>query len=365
MTNAAVRTIPTTFTHATQFTLPYLYADLTKIFSMSQIEISRENFFYNINQIANKTQSLEKIALVLKDNAYGHGLEIVANLAAKAGVRHAVVRKMAEAKLIEHLFETVLVLTDTPLSVPSSKVRVAVNDFGDIERLPKGCSVELKLDTGMHRNGIESKRFEEAVEAMEEAGLKLCGVMTHYRSADEIGSDFFWQKKRFDEVRSRGEKLGLKGVRWHSCNSAALFRSGMFDEDIARVGIAAYGCLRMPKPFNVPKFRPVMSLWAERIASRDLSAGARVGYGGDGEIEKAGRFSSYDIGYGDGWPRAAYTLPDGRSILGRVSMDIVTIEGDDERVCLFYDAAEAAKRFGTISYEIMTGLNPAIKRVVV
>ena len=79
---------------------------------MAFITINRQNFYHNLNQIALKTGSVEKIAIVLKDNAYGHGLELMGREAAKCGIKHAVVRKTAEAELIKSLFDTVLILGD-------------------------------------------------------------------------------------------------------------------------------------------------------------------------------------------------------------------------------------------------------------
>ncbi|WP_456485174.1 alanine racemase [Hydrogenimonas sp.] len=336
---------------------------------MSTIKISRENFFYNISQIAQKTQSVEKIALVLKDNAYGHGLGIMAKLAQEAGIRHAVVRTMAEAWEIHERFETILVLSDTPVSDPGAKIRIAVNDRSHLEKIPTGTRVELKVDTGMHRNGISPTELFQVLESLGAKGLKLCGVMTHYRSADELGSELFWQRKCFEKIRNEAQKLGIGDVRWHSCNSAALFRTTNFDEDIARIGIAAYGCLEMPGSFNVPSLKPVMSLWADRIATRRVTPSMRIGYGGEGRLERGGVVSTYDIGYGDGWIRGdstrPYILPGGRKIIGRVSMDAFTLEGERESVSLFEDATQAARQFGTIAYEITTRLSPSIGRVVV
>jgi alanine racemase len=336
---------------------------------MSLIEISRKNFVYNINQIVQKTQSHEKIALVLKDNAYGHGLTLMASLAVEVGIRHAVVRTVTEAMAIHEQFETVLVLSDTPKTYLGEKIHIAINDVRHLDAIPTGTSVELKVDTGMHRNGIMPAEFLPAIEAIEAKGLKLVGVMTHYRSADEMGSEFFWQRKVFEHIRNLAEREKIVDIRWHSCNSAALFRTQHFDEDIARVGIAAYGCLEMPKPFNTPHLKPVMSLWAERISTRTIRSTERIGYGGEGSVSKGGMVSTYDIGYGDGWLRGSaqhpYCLPNGQKILGRVSMDAISLEGSDERVCLFDDARQTAKQFGTIPYDILVKLSPSIQRVVV
>ena len=336
---------------------------------MSLIKISHKNFVYNINQIVQKTQSIEKLALVLKDNAYGHGLSLMASLAADVGVKHAVVRNLQEAYEIENLFETVLVLSDIPKTTPDKKISIAVNDLNCIAKIPKDTSVELKVDTGMHRNGVLPSEFSKAVEEIEKHSLNLVGVMTHFRSADEMGSEFFWQRKEFDRIKELAQKLSLKGVRWHSCNSAGLFRVNEFDEDIARIGIAAYGCLEMPKPFNLPKLKPVISLWADRISTRELKAMQRIGYAGVGQLQNNGVVSTYDIGYGDGWLRGSsskpYILPNGKKILGRVSMDAISVETDKEQILIFDNAIEAAKQFDTIAYDILVKLSPAIRRIVV
>jgi len=333
---------------------------------MSLIKISRKNFVYNINQILHKIKSIEKLALVLKDNAYGHGLSLMANLAVDVGVKHAVVRNLQEAYEIENLFETVLVLSDIPKTTPSKKIRIVINDLNSITHIPKGAYVELKVDTGMHRNGVKSNEFFKAVERIEKNSLNLVGVMTHFRSADEMGSEFFWQCKEFDRIKKLAQKIGIKGVRWHSCNSAGLFRINEFDEDMARVGIAAYGCLEMPKPFNLPKLKPVMSLWANRISTRELKAMQRVGYAGAGQLQSDSIVSTYDIGYGDGWLRGnkPYILPNKKEILGRVSMDAISVETDEEQICIFDNAIEVAKQLDTIAYEVLVKLNPAIKRIV-
>ena len=334
---------------------------------MSLIKISRKNFIYNINQIVQKIESIDKLALVLKDNAYGHGLSLMANLAVDVGVKHAVVRNLQEAYEIKRLFKTVLVLSDIPKTAPNKKIHIAINDLSSITQIPKDTNVELKVDTGMHRNGVLVSEFIKAIEEIEKNGLNLVGIMTHFRSADKIGSEFFWQRKEFERIKELAQKMDIKNVRWHSCNSAGLFRIGKFDEDIARVGIAAYGCLEMPKPFNLPKFKPVMSLWADRISTRELKAMQRVGYVGAGQMEHNGVVSTYDIGYGDGWLRSnkPYILPNGKEILGRISMDAISVETDEKQICIFNNAIDAAKQLDTISYDILVKLNPKIKRIVI
>ncbi|WP_296824850.1 alanine racemase, partial [Sulfurovum sp.] len=77
---------------------------------MAFIHIHKQNFYHNLNQIALQTGSADKIAIVLKDNAYGHGLVLMAELASEFGIKHAVVRTREEAVEIESFFKTILVL---------------------------------------------------------------------------------------------------------------------------------------------------------------------------------------------------------------------------------------------------------------
>ena len=334
---------------------------------MAFIKINKENFYHNLNQIALKTGSKEKIAIVLKDNAYGHGLKLMAKLASEFGIKHAVVRKTYEAEQIESWFETILVLGDS--IVKHDKYHYTINSLAEIVKAQAGAKVELKVDTGMHRNGIAMHEVEEALASIRQKGLELVGVMTHYRSADELSSELFWQQKQFESVKEQVCKAGFENVRIHSHNSAAILRSKMFSEDLVRVGIGAYGYNELPHPFDATTLKPVLSLHAKKVSTRVLKAGQRVGYGGDFVAAKDMTVSTYDIGYGDGWCRGdankAFITAEALPILGRVSMDFISLESEKEEICVMNDAQEAAKQLQTISYEVITALHADIKRCVV
>ncbi len=333
---------------------------------MAFIEIDRKNFYHNLSQLALKAGSKEQLAVVLKDNAYGHGLELMAELAAEYGITQAVVISNAEAERIEDYFENVLVLGDEAQEHP--KRSFALSRLDRLERIDPAVKLELKVDTGMHRNGIRMEELEKALEIVHRRGLHLFGVMTHYRSADELTSEYYWQKKNFESVRARVLEAGFDQTRFHSHNSAALLRSQNFDEDLARVGIAIYGYNTLPPSFEQVELRPVLSLWARRVSTRHLRAGERIGYGGKFVVPRDMVVSTYDLGYGDGWPRGDAVEPfvteEGLPILGRVSMDFISLEGECEKVCIMADARRAARHFGTICYEMTTALMPQIPRII-
>ena len=334
---------------------------------MAFIKINKQNFYHNLNQIALQTCSVEKVAIVLKDNAYGHGLEFMADLASEFGIKHAVVRKQSEAEQIERFFDTILVLGDKITT--HQKFSFAINSLEDIQHAQKGAKVELKVDTGMHRNGVAMDEVSVALDEIVKQELELVGVMTHYRSADEMGSEFFWQKKNFERVKEQVIKAGFSHVRFHSHNSASILRTKSFDEDMVRVGIGAYGYNELPETFDKLELKPVLTLHAKKISTRVLKAGERVGYGGDFIAPQEMRVSTYDLGYGDGWCRGDSSFPfttvEGLPILGRVSMDFVTLASDKEELCIMDNAQVAAKQLDTISYEITTALSSDIPKSVI
>jgi alanine racemase len=338
---------------------------------MAFIKINRENFYYNLNQIALKTGSIDKIAIVLKDNAYGHGLALMAKLASGFGIKHAVVRRTSEAEQIETFFDSILVLGDS--IIKHDKYIYTLNSLVDIKKAQKGANVELKVDTGMHRNGIVLNQLDEALKMIKKQGLNLVGLMTHYRSADELSSELFWQQKNFEVVKKKVKQElkheGFENIRIHSHNSATILRTKTFTEDLVRVGIGAYGYNELPIPFDATLLKPVLSLHASKVSTRILQEGERIGYAGDYSVPDAMTVSTYDLGYGDGWCRGNVEKPfvtaEDLSPLGRVSMDFITLASDNDEVCIFDDAQDAAKQLGTISYEVLTALHCDIKRDVV
>ena len=335
---------------------------------MGYITLSREALFSNLDIIAHQVGTKDKIAVVLKDNAYGHGAVMIAEACAEYGIAHAVVRLEREASEIEPFFEDVLILGDVPTQ-PSQKFRYVVNSLDWIERFPSGTRVELKVDTGMHRNGIAPEQIEEAFERMAAAGLVCVGVMSHLRSADTLSSEWYWQRCAFDEVKKRASVLAQKegwNLRFHLSNSAGIFRSNGCSDDMVRAGIALYGCLEMDKGVLTPELKPVLSLWGEKIATRILKRGERIGYNGIYQASEDEIVSTYDIGYANGLDRLAsnrYVTPEGIALRGRISMDNAVFATDKEELMIFDNANDYARSVGTIGYEILACLDKDLKRV--
>lgn len=342
---------------------------------MAFITIEQKNFAHNINLVSEKAGGIDKVMAVLKDNAYGHGLEPIAKLCVVLGIKKIAVKNLQEAVKLETLFEEILVLVDHPPEIQmSSNISLAVHSLEALKKVLPKSAIHLSLDTGMHRNGLREDEYQSALEIIKEKKLRLKGIFTHFRSADEFNSEYFWQEKNYQKAKKQWQKLIIKNAlpspAYHSCNSAALLRREKdLDDDYARCGIAIYGYVGIPKDFAKYDLKPVMALWAQKLSSRVLKKGQKIGYGGIYEAKKDELISTYDVGYGDGFFR--YALKDElilneKSILvGKISMDSLFLKGDAQEACLFNDASILAKEFHTIVYDVITKLSPTLERKIV
>jgi alanine racemase len=338
---------------------------------MSLIKLSRANLYHNLDLIANHIGDNTKIAAVLKDNAYGHGLEEMATLVSEYGVSSAIVRTTQEALTIQELFEEIIILSELNEFHDNPKFSYTINSLDKLSEV-SDITIELKVDSGMHRNGISKEELERAFKVIRANNLTLKGVMTHFRSADELSSELYWQQKNWEGIKTQVltliEKYQLPTPRFHAQNSAATLRQH-FHDNLVRVGIAMYGYSENAPTLKAFDLKPVLSLWADRVSSRPLKSSERVGYGGLGVLSEDSVISTYDIGYGDGFyrlkPEHDYTLPNGQKIIGKVSMDSLSIQGDEPSICVVEDASYLGKIFDTFSYDVLVKLSPMIKRVVV
>ncbi|MCI5969382.1 alanine racemase [Helicobacter sp.] len=356
---------------------------------MPYLEISKQNFFYNHKTT---TQAIaptnpEKIAIVLKDNAYGHGIIEIATLAKEAKIQTAFVKNIQEALSITPFFKDITILY--PNSLPNQRalnsalkipyIAFCVPNLESLQDYPSGTNIELKIDSGMHRNGIDKTELKDALRLMTTRNLNLKGIFTHNGYGDDLNSAFYTQNMEFLDIKKEALKLcqsfKIPRPRFHSLSSSGALRASAFNaslpkelqDDLFRIGIAFYGynC----SPLNTPKLKPIASLFANKISTFKLKSGASIGYGGASTLKTSNGVSTYDIGYGDGLFRLRegmelYTT-EGYRILPRASMDCISIESDAPSVCLFNNVNAFAKAFNTIPYEILAHLHAYIPRIIV
>lgn len=256
----------------------------------------------------------------------------------------------------------------------------------------RGVAIQyhLKLDTGMTRVGTLAGAPEIAAAIRGATHLELGGLMSHFASPENFNSDHAdRQAAAFETVCTGLARLGVEAPLRHiaSSNAIAYGRLGSF-QNMARAGIALYGYLS-PTSGNAPRaavdVKPALAWKAVVLMTKDVPAGAAIGYGGLFRAPRPMRIAVVGAGYADGVPHRlsnrGHAIAGGRAVpfLGAVSMDVITIDVTDcpqiqagSTVTLLgsegdasIDAQQIAATAGTISYDVLCGIRSRVKRVYV
>lgn len=320
-------------------------------------------------------------AAVVKANGYGHGAGQVAGKLQDAGCQSFFVATVEEAvslRLDIGEGSDIFVLNGasaadmpairinglTPVMNTLDQVR-----FYSTEGLRESTPACLHFDTGMNRLGL-NWQDAETVKAMLD-GRPVGWLMTHLACADEPGHPLNeTQFSRFLAVRKLWPEANHSIASTAGCYLGAQYGLGMI-----RLGIGLYG--------GGPKgdlLKPGLTLEAPILSLFEAGEGETTGYGATHQLHQTRRLATVALGYADGLPRSlsskgfASIGGEYAPIVGRVSMDLITIDVSDITIPLAPDTmveflgssahlerqAEAA---GTLGYELITGLSTRVQRI--
>ncbi|MCB1772296.1 MAG: alanine racemase [Gammaproteobacteria bacterium] len=313
---------------------------------------------------------------VVKANAYGHGAVALARALGDEADAFGVACTEEAMELRESGIGNPILLMEGPFE-PAEITNAALHgldlvihaqhqlDWLLAARIAAPLTVWLKVDTGMHRLGLEPDRLPDALANLE--GSPNVGevvLMSHLACADEPGHAM---NRRQQATFENCGQLPVASL----ANSAAVLSRPTAHRQWVRPGIMLYGS--SPVTGRHPDLRAVMTFESRLIAIHELAAGESIGYGGRFRCDAATRVGVVAAGYADGYPRHA---PDGTPVsingqrsrlIGRVSMDMLTVDLSDQphaavgdRVQLWGEqvlADEVAAASGTIAYELFTRMN--------
>lgn len=344
--------------------------------SRPELRISSSIFRTNIQAVRTRIAPSE-LMLVLKDDAYGHGLAWAVETAVQAGVDRfgsyditggLDVRRIAggDARIFAWATSTDAEVDDA--LVQQIDLGVGTADYlrriiARAEALGVRARVHLKIDTGLHRNGILPADWAATVaeaRAAERAGLvELVGVWSHIAEASDEEDDDA-QTVFLDAVRAV-EESGPVPASLHLTASAASWWRPEMRGTVSRIGAFCYGIRSADGP-DLPGVRPVASLVATVV---DVVAGdAVISIGGfDG-------FPSTLAGAGVGTPHGTRTLKTVGQMTSLVEGwpglrvgDEVALFGAGERG--ESSATTLAERIDTVGEEILTRLTARVRRTTV
>ena len=313
---------------------------------------------------------------VVKADAYGLGAAQVAPALHAAGARDFFVAQASEGRVIRPLLAPdarIFVLSGHMPGQDLTGLIPVLNSpeqfFRDRALRPR-APFAIQLDTGMNRLGFEPAEWasirSEALATRTEGGTGPALVMSHLMCADEPGHPAnAAQLRAFREMTE-----GVSAPRSLAATGGILLGPD-YHFDVTRPGIGLYGA----DPFQ--EARPVVTLALEVIQTRSVAAGEAVGYGCTWTAPRPSRIATVSAGYADGLPRALsgkglvlWAGDRGAPVVGRVSMDLITVDVTDlpdvpdrlEILNARQGVDDLARLAGTIGYEILTSLGSRYPR---
>jgi len=358
----------------------------------------------NLERLSRNLQAIRvhvapsKVMIILKANAYGHGLaEVAKHLGPQSD--YIGVAVLEEGILLRELGVTTPILVlggiwgdqvpqylQHDLTLTASSVERIEQIDGVAAGMGVRAKVHLKIDTGMERIGVHyysAKTLQEA--ALRCKNVDVEGIFSHFANADAADlSHAHLQLERFHEVLHFYEKNSLPVPLRHMANSPAILNFPESHLDMVRPGIMLYGVYPNAQVRRTVVVQPALA-WKSRVVYfKVVRAGHPVSYGSTWQSDHPVRIVTVPVGYGDGYFRnlsnRAQVIIRGRKYpqVGRVCMDqmMVNIEADsafngDEVTLIGEDggvsitAQDLADWAGTIPYEILTNINTRVPRVYI
>lgn len=307
-----------------------------------------------------------EVIAVVKADAYGHGAASVARALVEAGCTRLAVLDVHEGCALREagLSAPVIVLggahdAGQARLAASFGLTLTVHDPAGVslvreaaQGVDRPLAVHVEVDTGMSRMGVLPEAAPDVLaEIVHDPALTLEGIYSHFACADDPSPESaLAQIAVFRRVLAAAGDRGIRAPIVHVANSAALqadqrLAAALPEANAVRPGLLLYGARTggaRTASRHDPSHRlhPVMSVRTRVVAVRDVAVGTTVGYDATWRAPRATRIVTLPIGYADGVLRSlsnrgAVWLAGGvRPIVGRVSMDYVTVDVGDADVAL-------------------------------
>jgi alanine racemase len=380
---------------------------------LTWIEISRQAFDHNINFYKQVIGPDAALALVIKSNAYGHGIREVATIAqAHPHVDWFCTTSLSEAVFLREMAVTkpILVMTfidDDPEKIFTHDIAVIGHDIETItmlntlgKTLGKQAKIHIKIDTGLSRLGFYPDEALAVIQHIKESlpYITIQGLYTHFADSGGLDHDFNdHQLQQFNTVLSALQKQQIDIPYKHTCKTSAITTVKDSHFNLIRLGAGAYG-LKPPQTVSditkvlYPDFEPQQIMtWKTRIMHiRHIPADTYIGYDKTFKTTRPTRIAILPIGYFEGYDRrltnkgvvkiqtnSSDTSHEYAPVIGRICMSVTMIDitdveqakiGDEVIVLgnapgiTAYDLAQTIESFNP--REITARINPVIPRII-
>ncbi|MCC4907293.1 alanine racemase [Microbacterium sp. cx-59] len=337
------------------------------------LTVDLDAFARNLRVVRDRVAPAE-LMLVVKDDAYGLGLDEIVTAAVTHGVRWIGAFDVASGERVRRR-----VGADTRIfawrvsGLPDARAGIAAHldlGIGDALGLEDVVSaareadvvprVHLKIDTGLHRNGVRPEDWAtfvgRAAQCANEGIIEIAGIWSHIAEASDAEDDA--ARRLFEDALDTARAAGIAHPVRHLSASAASFARPEFRYDVVRVGAFCFGIRSAGGPHEAELgLVPVAALDATVIEVNDDEIVIDIGSSDGLPSSLAGRFpvrtpagARRMTGIGD---LTSTVEPWGEAQPG----DVVRIYGEGAS-----SPTDLAETIGSIGEEIALRLSPLVER---
>ncbi len=364
----------------------------------TRVEIDLAALRHNYQEIQRTAGADCDVLAVVKADAYGHGVRLVAPALADAGARLFGVALVEEGVELRRLgIEQPIVILGglfpgQETDILEYQLTPVLYDLTCARRLATAASdagrtidYHLKIDSGMGRLGFRVELLDEVLPLLKDLqSLNMSGFMSHLAVADEPERPLTGlQYAVFSDALEKIEVFGFTPRYRHLANSAGIYGHELAGCNLVRPGISLYGGLTGGPFANQLTQQPVMRFVSQVAQLKDIPSGEGVSYGHRFVTSRPSKVAAVPVGYADGYNRLltnrGEVLIRGRRVpvVGTVCMDWiladvtnlpdvqvgdqVTLLGRDENEII--TAEEWADKVGSITYEVFCNISKRVPRV--
>lgn len=361
------------------------------------IEINVKNLRDNVKVIKDKLKDGCEIMAVVKANAYGHGMILIAKELNKIGIRNFAVATLEEAIKLrrEKIIGEILILGYTDFKnvhyIYKYDLTQTIVDYDYARKLNASCDglkikSHVKINTGMNRIGESYKNLKAIVKIYSLDNLNITGIYTHLccadsKTLDDIKFTKDQVKNFFSCVNELKKKVPYVG-KTHVQSSYGLLNYPDIKCDFVRIGLIMYGVNESKNHMPELVLKPVLKLKARITSVKYVNSGEFVSYGRTFKALEKMKVATVSIGYADGYPRGlsnknmkVMVNDKPATVIGKICMDQLVIDAtnimdikDGDEVTLIGNqdgirAEDLALKTDTITYEILSRLGSRLARI--
>ena len=326
----------------------------------SRIELSQSSLKGNINFLRKKIGNDVRISLVVKANAYGHGIHEYVPMAEKCGIDHFSVASSFEAEEVLEVCKPetkimimgILYEEDIPWAVENG-IEFYVFNYERLPRvieiakqLDKKAHIHLEVETGANRTGLYDKELGKCLTLIKKNPnhLEFEGLCTHFAGAETFANDFKIQRQfqRFKELYKVCKKRKVLPNMRHCASSAAALSFPASRYEMVRIGVAQYGFWPSPDVYyhhltetgktSEKGLRRIFTWKTDVMDVRHVKEGEFIGYGTAYQATRDMDVAVLPLGYSNGYPRGlsnrGQVLIKGKKapIVGLINMNLFMVD---------------------------------------